>query len=282
KVVFEGGYTINTVLDGDRSNIRINPSSILRSSPPADYYIVLDSSASTFYTLSLPSYDSLTETASIAKLAGNGVPSYVDGDLESASFNKPKSFAVDLNGNVYVADQRNHAIRKITKSGVSTIAGGHSQKPGRTDGPGSDATFSDDFELSFIPEACALMVSDHGNRLVRQINLKTSDCRRNNESGSNLGATASWISILGLSCLIGLVLGFAIRPYLTRYVRHNPRLSTWNRWLMNAETQMAMLFSDIRSVVAESTVYELVHRTISLNLSVLNLMFRPLMDVRRK
>lgn len=51
------------------------------------------------------------------RLAGNGVSGYVDGELTSAKFNKPKSFAVDLNGNVYVADPRNHAIRKITKSG---------------------------------------------------------------------------------------------------------------------------------------------------------------------
>lgn len=61
----------------------------------------------------------ITDTV-INRLAGNGVNGvygYVDGDLTSAKFNKPKSFAVDLNGNVYVADPHNHAIRKITKSG---------------------------------------------------------------------------------------------------------------------------------------------------------------------
>lgn len=58
----------------------------------------------------------ISETV-IKRLAGNIVYGYVDGDLTSAKFNKPKSFAVDLNGNVYVADPRNHAIRKITKSG---------------------------------------------------------------------------------------------------------------------------------------------------------------------
>lgn len=59
----------------------------------------------------------LAETV-MKKLAGNEVFGYVDGDLASAKFNKPKSFAVDLSGNLYVADHRNHAIRKITKSGV--------------------------------------------------------------------------------------------------------------------------------------------------------------------
>lgn len=50
-------------------------------------------------------------------LAGNGESGYADGDLDSAKFSKPSSFAVDYKGNVYVADSRNHAIRKITQSG---------------------------------------------------------------------------------------------------------------------------------------------------------------------
>lgn len=56
--------------------------------------------------------------------------------------------------------------------GVTTVAGGYSQKPGHEDGPARNASFSDDFELTFIPESCALMISDHGSKLLRQINLK--------------------------------------------------------------------------------------------------------------
>lgn len=58
----------------------------------------------------------------IEKLVGNGEITYIDGNLDSARFNKPKSFAVDYKGNVYVADNRNHAVRMITKSGE--ICGG--------------------------------------------------------------------------------------------------------------------------------------------------------------
>ena len=42
---------------------------------------------------------------------------FSDGDLATATFSKPKSFAVDLSRNVYVADKGNRAIRKISKSG---------------------------------------------------------------------------------------------------------------------------------------------------------------------
>lgn len=72
--------------------------------------------------------------------------------------------------------------------GVTTIAGGYSKKPGRGDGPAQSASFSDDFELAFVPEICALLISDHGNQLLRQINLKTEDCH------SNSGNLCAWWS----------------------------------------------------------------------------------------
>lgn len=67
--------------------------------------------------------------------------------------------------------------------GVTTIAGGYSKKMGNNDGPAQNATFSDDFDLTFVPGICALLISDHGNQLVRQINLKAEDCSRSSHSG---------------------------------------------------------------------------------------------------
>ncbi|KAG6429597.1 hypothetical protein SASPL_107649 [Salvia splendens] len=215
----------------------------------------------------------LAETV-MKKLAGNEVFGYVDGDLASAKFNKPKSFAVDLSGNLYVADHRNHAIRKITKSGVTTIAGGYSQKAGHADGPARDASFSDDFELTFISEMCALLISDHGNRLVRQISLRTEDCSR--QSGSVLGTTSAWLLGLGLCSVISLAVGLVIRPYVIPYegVRRHQLLWTWTRCQMSLERHVPMLFSDLRSAVVKSTVYLRGQQIILLTLSHLSLMFR--------
>ncbi|KAK6160161.1 hypothetical protein DH2020_003542 [Rehmannia glutinosa] len=306
KLIFEDGYTVTTVLDGDKSNFKVNPHSITHQSPPSDLFVLLDSVASTFYTVSL--LTTSNETV-IQRLAGNGEPGYKDGDLDSASFNKPRSFAVDFSGNVYVADQRKHTIRKITKSGSTSLSmerrcftrvfvaascsqacnkhrsvkikcdhncGGSSQKAGRKDGPGRDASFSDDFELTFIPQRCALMISDHGNRLVRQINLKAEDCTRH--SGSVLGTTSAWLLGLGLSCLLGLTVGFVIRPYVIPYEGFKPLRSswTWTRCLTSLERQIAMLCSVIRSVIVKSTIYSLSRRVIILSLSQLSLMFRPM------
>ncbi|XP_019257945.1 PREDICTED: uncharacterized protein LOC109236195 isoform X2 [Nicotiana attenuata] len=96
--------------------------------------------------------------------------------------------------------------------GVTTIAGGYSLIPGRADGPGLNASFSDDFELSFVPERCTLMISDHGSKLVREIQLKAEDCSR--DSHSALKAVSTWFLTVGLPCLVCLILGLVIRPYV--------------------------------------------------------------------
>ena len=72
---------------------------------------------------------------------------------------------------------------RLLFTGVTTILG-LNHTAGREDGTVEKATFSNDFELVFVPEICALMVSDHGNQLVRQIDLNAEDCRRGSGSGS--------------------------------------------------------------------------------------------------
>ncbi|KAI7998648.1 hypothetical protein LOK49_LG10G00421 [Camellia lanceoleosa] len=206
-IAFEDGYTVSTVIDGHE--FQINPRSILPQFGSSDL-IILDSANNAFYTVSF----SKSQEIAVKRLSGGNL-GFLDGDLATAKFNNPRSFAVDLNGNVYVADKGNLAVRKISKSGVTTIAGGDSTA-GRVDGPGRNASFSTDFELAFVPERCALMICDHGNYVVRQINLKPQDCERGPQPVRSMAAWA-WALVLGVSCLLSLIIGFVVRPYVTRH-----------------------------------------------------------------
>src|ERR1700743_2001791 len=60
----------------------------------------------------------------VTTLASTGEAGFVNGPDSLAQFNGPMSIAVDNEGNIFVGDQANFSIRKITAAGVvSTFAG---------------------------------------------------------------------------------------------------------------------------------------------------------------
>ncbi|MES2660676.1 MAG: PQQ-dependent sugar dehydrogenase [Verrucomicrobiota bacterium] len=78
----------------------------------------------------------------VGTLAGNGTPGYVNATGTAARFRFPRGICRDTAGNVYVADDGNHVIRKIdTKGKVTTYAG--SGLSGTTNGSRNKARFLD-------------------------------------------------------------------------------------------------------------------------------------------
>ena len=67
-------------------------------------------------------------TATLITIAGSGNAGYAGdgGPADQASFNEPYALQVDKNGDIYVVDRLNAAIRKITASSgiITTFAGG--------------------------------------------------------------------------------------------------------------------------------------------------------------
>lgn len=63
----------------------------------------------------------ITPTGEVSTIAGRaGEAGAVDGPVAKATFNQPAGVAIDASGNLYVADAKNHAVRKISAAGVVT------------------------------------------------------------------------------------------------------------------------------------------------------------------
>ncbi len=99
-------------------------------------------------------------------LAG-GIEGYSEGLGAAAAFNTPSGIALDKQGNVYVADTGNHAIRKIAADGtVSTLAG--SGVAGFADGQGAQAQFNGPVGVA-VDDAGVVYVADTYNDRIRKI-----------------------------------------------------------------------------------------------------------------
>jgi len=111
----------------------------------------------------------ITPTGLVSTLAGTaGVLGSADGDAAAASFFDPKGIAADRAGNLYVADTRNHTIRKITPAGqVSTLAG-TARVSGTADGIGVAARFAYPEGVA-VDNADNLYVADISNHTIRKI-----------------------------------------------------------------------------------------------------------------
>ena len=109
----------------------------------------------------------ITPAGLVTTLAGSGTAAYADGQGTAASFNNPTGLAVDANYNVYVADIKNNAIRKITPAGlVSTLAG--STAFGFVNGQGTAATFFNPTDVA-VDANGNVYVADLGNQAIRKI-----------------------------------------------------------------------------------------------------------------
>lgn len=103
----------------------------------------------------------------VSTLAGSGVAGFADGTGTAAQFNSPRGLALDTGGNLYVADDGNHRIRKITPAGVvSTLAG--SGAAAFADGTGASASFNRPLHVA-VDSSDNVYVTDNLNRRIRKM-----------------------------------------------------------------------------------------------------------------
>jgi hypothetical protein len=113
--------------------------------------------------------EKITPAGLVTTLAGSaGNAGSSNGTGTNALFNGPEGLAVDVGGNVYVADSGNNLIRKITSSGVVTTLAGSAGNPGSANGTGTNAFFNQPAGVA-VDGSSNVFVADYGNHTIRKI-----------------------------------------------------------------------------------------------------------------
>ena len=108
----------------------------------------------------------------ITTVAGNGTQSFSgdSGSATNAALNYPASVAVDASGNMFIADQNNNRIRKVSTNGIITTVAGCAGTGGYS-GDGGVATN----EALYGPSGVSvdtngnLFIADVGNNRIRKV-----------------------------------------------------------------------------------------------------------------
>ena len=128
----------------------------------------------------------ITPDGTVSTLAGDGTEGFKDGTGEQARFRQPVALVVNSDGNLYVADFGNNAIRKVSMSGVVTTIAGDSVA-GYADGIGNAARFNGPSGI-VSDENGMLYVADFLNNVIR---LVTPEGQVSTYAGTGTAGTAN-------------------------------------------------------------------------------------------
>src|ERR1019366_3728066 len=121
----------------------------------------------------------------ITTVAGTGAAGYGgdNGPAVNAQLNGPSDVAVDGDGNIFIADYGNHAIRRLSGGVISTNAGTGAAGYGGDNGPAGGAQLNSPAGLA-LDGAGNVFVADYGNQLVRRLVPSGPSCTYSVSPGS--------------------------------------------------------------------------------------------------
>lgn len=108
---------------------------------------------------------SMSLAGEVGTYAGDNAD-YVDGPLQESRYNGPTAMALDLSGDLILADALNYRIRRIKEGVVTTIAGDGDE--GLKDGIGIDAKFGL-INSIVVNSKGEIIISDGSNHVIRKI-----------------------------------------------------------------------------------------------------------------
>jgi len=132
----------------------------------------------------------VTPAGQVTTFAGNSGQGLTNGAVANANFNHPVGMCVDGTGNIYIADEDNNVVRKISGGMVTTLAGTGS--PGAQDGPAAQATFYQPCGVA-VDGAGNVYVADNGNNKIRVISSASGQVSTLAGSGSVGSADATGV-----------------------------------------------------------------------------------------
>jgi len=116
-------------------------------------------------------------TGNIATVAGNGKAAYSGdgGPATAASLRVPRGMAKDAAGNLYIADDDNHAVRRVDQATgrITTIAGTGAAGSSGDGGPATAAKLNNPQTLALDAGAGLLYIADMTNSRIRRVDLGT-------------------------------------------------------------------------------------------------------------
>jgi DNA-binding beta-propeller fold protein YncE len=131
----------------------------------------------------------ITTSGVVTTFAGSGAFGSSNGAGTAASFSYPNALAIDAAGTVYVADQGNNMIRKITAAGVvSVLSGTLASGSGNATAIGAIASYNGPTGVALDATASNLYVADFGNNTIRKIVLA---------AGPDLGKVTTYAGVSG-------------------------------------------------------------------------------------
>ena len=146
--------------NGPATSARLNAPTGVTVDPNGNLYIA-DSGNSRIREVS---------NAVISTVAGNGTPGFSgdNGPAAGAQLANPYGLAIDLAGNLYIADSSNNLVRKVSNGTIATVAGNGTPGFSGDNGPAIRAQLASPAGVA-VDSGGNLYIADTLNNLVRKV-----------------------------------------------------------------------------------------------------------------